>query len=692
MNNRIQKLRRELNVLMMLQHCSANRLGAGATRMRPGAPPAPRKRRATGQMQSRSPARDTSPLPTRDRRPHTKHKVDAATNASWSPRGSVSDEMLQRHQQEQSVDNGKHIRFQLEPVEKASIRLGGSPTHSCLKIGKYNIPSPLQDSRSTMPEGREGDESGPSTVTEDTDDRISCQCKQLIEHAMLQTNKTLDMLQVQAKCSSANVQLLSAGREFLGNTMQLLRVKHAQAQRELNRLTAENGQLRRERDQLSEKLTKQRHLGRKLQQYQREGDALRKDGQHYKDLLDELNREKDDMIRLIGKQGNEVSQLVAENRRLRELMLSERSLSAEYLLYMEEKILKLISLLQVTKQEITVLRQVVARLRTEGCPQIRHHMHQLRSQCTTLNDQIRSIQAQDETKCRKIENELAVFMRKMSKNEESMVSERNYMLEMVERLSNMLVVHKQRISQLLQINRQQEQLLLGQSSLLRRKQAELSAAHEGGRAGKERASQLERQLERLYAALEGVQLAGGGGCPPCCPAGFLQRDLVDTRARLDTQRDSVLVKDKIIQDQQDTIRGLKVELDRTQSSEELVQRLNSEQRVKERLLTDVEELEWQRTLLADEILELQQRQSEEGRSAEVCRRLDEQQRLLGTLEHQLAGKQRDWHQRYRLLAREKTQAIQVARFATHKLIQTIQDFQQQQGEDDVLRTKAAHSS
>lgn len=72
---------------------------------------------------------------------------------------------------------------------------------------------------------------------------------------MKQTNKTLDMLQVQAKCSSANIELLSAGREFLVQTLCLMKMKHAQLKEEHDKTKMEKGSLQIENQTLSQKIS-----------------------------------------------------------------------------------------------------------------------------------------------------------------------------------------------------------------------------------------------------------------------------------------------------------------------------------------------------------------------------------------------------------------------------------------------------
>lgn len=85
-------------------------------------------------------------------------------------------------------------------------------------------------------------------------------------------------------------------------------------------------------------------------------------------------------------------------------------------------------------------------------------------------------------------------------------------------------------------------------------------------------------------------------------------------------------------------------------------------------------MEWQRDLLLQEIKELQ---LHEGDSEEIRDKLEEQYRILSLLEEQVAIKQEEWELQIDCINQEKSEAINVARYATQKLIETINDFQHQ---------------
>lgn len=95
-------------------------------------------------------------------------------------------------------------------------------------------------------------------------------------------------------------------------------------------------------------------------------------------------------------------------------------------------------------------------------------------------------------------------------------------------------------------------------------------------------------------------------------------------------------------------------------------------------------MEWQKDLLLQEIKDLKR---QDGNSAEIKSRLKEQYRILSLLEEQVALKQEEWQSEIEHITQEKSQAINVARFATQKLIETIQDFQKQNDGHKDVRNK-----
>lgn len=57
--------------------------------------------------------------------------------------------------------------------------------------------------------------------------------------------------------------------------------------------------------------------------------------------------------------------------------------------------------------------------------------------------------------------------------------------------------------------------------------------------------------------------------------------------------------------------------------------------------------------------------------------MERQQLLITYLEQQVALQQREWEIQKRVINKEKSKALQTAKFATKKLLETVQDFQKQ---------------
>lgn len=57
--------------------------------------------------------------------------------------------------------------------------------------------------------------------------------------------------------------------------------------------------------------------------------------------------------------------------------------------------------------------------------------------------------------------------------------------------------------------------------------------------------------------------------------------------------------------------------------------------------------------------------------------MEKQQLLITYLEQQVALQQREWEIQKRVINKEKSKALQTAKFATKKLLETVQDFQKQ---------------
>ncbi|XP_069683768.1 leucine-rich repeat and coiled-coil domain-containing protein 1-like [Periplaneta americana] len=159
----------------------------------------------------------------------------------------------------------------------------------------------------------------------------------------------------------------------------------------------------------------------------------------------------------------------------------------------------------------------------------------------------------------------------------------------------------------------------------------------------------------------------------------LARELHVCRCALDTEKDKLRVKNTIIDDQNATIKQLKNTLKEksdefkqiSKDYEQMEKDLCAEKLSKQKLITKMNQLQWHKEQLEDQIVELE----DELKLAESGD--EKHQQMLLDLEKQVDNKQREWAFQLKLLTKEKEQAVNAARFATHKLSETTSEFQKQ---------------
>lgn len=165
---------------------------------------------------------------------------------------------------------------------------------------------------------------------------------------------------------------------------------------------------------------------------------------------------------------------------------------------------------------------------------------------------------------------------------------------------------------------------------------------------------------------------------PCNALEFIQNDLLVTKTTLEDEKQKLAIKDKIIQDQADTIRSLKCNrscncLKSQPNLPRMLEDLKERRNIKNELLNEIHELESERNRLIRELVDVRSRDDSEQINSQIT----EQYEILSTLEDQVRLKQEEWRKQYASLLNEKTQAIEIARFATQKLVETMAEFQRQ---------------
>ncbi|XP_014285716.1 putative leucine-rich repeat-containing protein DDB_G0290503 isoform X2 [Halyomorpha halys] len=135
------------------------------------------------------------------------------------------------------------------------------------------------------------------------------------------------------------------------------------------------------------------------------------------------------------------------------------------------------------------------------------------------------------------------------------------------------------------------------------------------------------------------------------------------RMELEKEKDSVKIKDKMLNDQADTIKCLRIVADNTKKS------LDEERVIKRQLMDDVTDLENSKEKLQNTVANMQKILKE-------CEEQKTQDRIfLKELESKVRQKHADWKQQILQLCQEKEKAIQTARFATDKLVKAVNGYE-----------------
>lgn len=155
---------------------------------------------------------------------------------------------------------------------------------------------------------------------------------------------------------------------------------------------------------------------------------------------------------------------------------------------------------------------------------------------------------------------------------------------------------------------------------------------------------------------------------------------------LENENEKLLIKEKIIDDQADTIRklkdniGLKGDELKSHNSEiyKLQRLVQEEQNNKQQLQQNIRDIEWHKNQLKDQIEDLgQELQKKNNIPTKTQVQLEQQKKLLHCLEKKVAGKDKEWEIKCQALTTEKQRAVKAARFATQKLVDTVNEFQEQ---------------
>ncbi|XP_057653082.1 leucine-rich repeat and coiled-coil domain-containing protein 1-like [Diorhabda carinulata] len=288
---------------------------------------------------------------------------------------------------------------------------------------------------------------------------------------------------------------------------------------------------------------------------------------------------------------------------------------------------------------------------------------------------------------------------KFKKNEEKHEKDKKQLRNLVNELTTVVKQNKITLLQLSEINKQQERLLLSQTSVISEKNDKIKLVESEIEILKKRSSELQEEVEILKRSLK----------EPCKHEShlILIDQLREIRKTLNEELDNRLIKEKIIEDQTETITTLQNEIkdkiselnrarEENGAAEEEISSVNEDlSRARKELEEEIarkeilnkkcEELEIRNSALSVEVIELEnliENRLGSERGSEIER-----------LQREIVELRRKSESERAKLRAEKEKAVEAAQFATQKLLDTVNDFQKQVGAQkkvQCLLTKMLH--
>ncbi|KAL1489331.1 hypothetical protein ABEB36_014248 [Hypothenemus hampei] len=307
-------------------------------------------------------------------------------------------------------------------------------------------------------------------------------------------------------------------------------------------------------------------------------------------------------------------------------------------------------------------------------------------------------------KYKRLEQECKEAHDQLRNTQESFLKEKQEMEKLISELTNVVKQNKGTLQEMSELNRQQEITIQSQSKALLKKEEQFKLIEKESEDFKMRNAKLEQEVEDLRRSLS----------EPCNKEACLciSKELDRIKNALNVEKDTQLIKEKIIQDQSQTIIDLQrevkekiSELNKAQNDtrylEEEIEKINEKLIIKhkeldveidekEGLMDKLRELECQRNQLVEDISDFEQMLHKVQRT---CGDNEKQKMVLKNLEDQIVKQRQEWDEQKKNMGKEKQKAICAAKFATQKLLDTVADFQRQvdaQKKVQLLLTKMLH--
>ncbi|KAH1002764.1 hypothetical protein HUJ04_008820 [Dendroctonus ponderosae] len=313
----------------------------------------------------------------------------------------------------------------------------------------------------------------------------------------------------------------------------------------------------------------------------------------------------------------------------------------------------------------------------------------LECKCQELQEKLSHFKEYPE-KCKVLEEKCKSAYKNLLISEQEFQKEKMDMEKLIEELMEIVKENKVTLSQMSDINVQQKIIIKEQNVALISQEEQIKLIEKQSESFKMKSQQMEHEVLELKKNYS----------EPCSKEACLciSKELEEIKNALNVEKDTQLLKEKIIEDQSQTIINLQTqvnekmfELNKAQSetknleieintiNDKLLKKheeLDIEIDQKENLMERLRELECQRNQLSEEIEDF------EGMLRtfkENCGDKEEQRKILRSLEEEISNQKKQWDIQKMTLGKEKRKAVCVAKFATQKLLDTVEDFQRQVG-------------
>ncbi|XP_075237788.1 uncharacterized protein LOC142334006 [Lycorma delicatula] len=297
----------------------------------------------------------------------------------------------------------------------------------------------------------------------------------------------------------------------------------------------------------------------------------------------------------------------------------------------------------------------------------------LQAKYTTLEVELQIIQDECNLKVSNLEKEHECVIEENKKKLEEQLVEIDKLKLVVKELTDVSTQYKARITELSDINKHQEVLIKCQNEAISSKEERVKLCNQEAELNVRR---IEQEMKSLQLDQEKIRNS-------------LQK-------KLEEEQDKVKVKDKVADDQTETIIKLKQNLadkskelqKKTKELHHLELSLKNERQEKENLSSDVQHLKMHRVHLNETITQLQTK-VENLKTSSASNVHKKHTQMLEELEKKVAEKQSEWESEISKLRKERDQARETAQYAIENLSSAMEEYQKELNNQKSLQTNLA---